>query len=561
MLKTCPTCGADIQANARFCRRCGMPARSGDGTQDTVSPQAATAPLTDEGRTTDGLAADDPRRTVADTTRVNQADLERLLREQSPAPGRAADPEETLLQTERDTHIENSPRADNAVNNALDTGELQQPAAASDDFGMMTRPVFKHEPDEEVTITVPRVARPFDGSQSPAPVELTPTRGATPSSESATAGVSTTLPHAPPSVPPTVARRRRAWPFVLAACVGLLALAVVAGWLVATRWRSPSPTDASSVPPVAPPDAKQLFEQKMSEAAALLAAGDAEAATARLREANGLDPSNTRAHQRLGEIFLENGRRREAIEEFRVVTQNNPNDFAAWRSLASAQLAENLYGDAAESYRHLLALVGDASADSNDLLAYADALRQSGRADEARAVYQRLTSAPAADVAGLARQRLAELTQPTPTPTPKPNETASERAAREREQNPTALPNISATPQPTQPPAPTPAPTQPPARVTELTPAEHYQRGVELWRANRGAAVREFLSAAQSGNPDAYYYLGLNLVEGKDIHNLKRAEVVAALGYFQNAQRGQFASQSRRYTQQLEQEFDRLRKQ
>ena len=45
--------------------------------------------------------------------------------------------------------------------------------------------------------------------------------------------------------------------------------------------------------------------------------------------------------------------------------------------------------------------------------------------------------------------------------------------------------------------------------------ADHYKRGVELWGQNRQAAIAEFRVAAQS-NPDAYYYLGLNLVEGHD---------------------------------------------
>jgi hypothetical protein len=81
MTKHCPSCGAETQQGARFCRRCGAPLRNvagGDGDGD-VSPQAATVPLRDEGRPTDGLAPDDPRRASADTTRVNRDELERLL--------------------------------------------------------------------------------------------------------------------------------------------------------------------------------------------------------------------------------------------------------------------------------------------------------------------------------------------------------------------------------------------------------------------------------------------------------------------------------------------------
>src|SRR5205814_3249503 len=120
-----------------------------------------------------------------------------------------------------------------------------------------------------------------------------------------------------------------------------------------------------------------------------------------------LDPGNSRAHRRLGELLLASGARREAVEEFRAVTRNAPEDFTAWRQLATAQFAEGLYRDAAESYRRLVSLVGEQSAESDDLLSYADALRLSGRADEARAIYQRLAGSSSDDVAGFARQRLA----------------------------------------------------------------------------------------------------------------------------------------------------------
>ena len=94
------------------------------------------------------------------------------------------------------------------------------------------------------------------------------------------------------------------------------------------------------------------------------------------------------------------------------------------------------------------------------------------------------------------------------------------------------------------------------------TPAEHYRRGVELWSSNRGAALEEFRAAASGGSLEAHYYLGLGYVEGKNLHALKRAEVVAALQHFQAAQRGgEHAGEARRYAQELEREFDRLRNQ
>ena len=76
------------------------------------------------------------------------------------------------------------------------------------------------------------------------------------------------------------------------------------------------------------------------------------------------------------------------------------------------------------------------------------------------------------------------------------------------------------------------------------------------------AALGEFRAAAAGGNPDAHYYLGLSYVEGKSLHTLKRAEVVAALQHFQAAQRGgEHAAEARRYAQELEKEFDRRRNQ
>ncbi|HWS54262.1 MAG TPA: hypothetical protein VN228_09055, partial [Pyrinomonadaceae bacterium] len=113
---------------------------------------------------------------------------------------------------------------------------------------------------------------------------------------------------------------------------------------------------------------------------------------------------------------------------------------------------------------------------------------------------------------------------------------------------------------PTPAPQPAPAPPSQPARPAEAPPAERYRRGVELWSSNRAAALDDLRAAAGAGHPDAHYYLGLNYVEGRSLQSLKRAELVAALQHFQNAQRGQFAGQARRHAQQLEREFDRIRK-
>jgi tetratricopeptide (TPR) repeat protein len=365
-----------------------------------------------------------------------------------------------------------------------------------------------------------------------------------------------------------VAKQRRAWPLVVAICAAVLIVAVGGAWLAFKLSRRPTVTDMPTQPPAAPvaADAGQQFEEKLAEAESLLAQGNMEGALERLREANLIDPANTRAHRRLGELLLSSGARREAIEELRAVARNAPEDFTAWRQLAAAQFTEGLYADATESYRRLVALVGgESAADPNDLLSYADALRLSGHADEARTAYQRLASGPASDVSAIARQRLAELAQqaqPTPAPTTRAGEQTAEHTTREGETASITSPVAQPTPlQPT--PAPTqPTPTPPPARPAEASPAEHYSRGSGLWSSNRAAALEEFRAAASGGNMDAHYYLGLSYVEGKNLHALQRAEVVAALQHFQLAQRGrQYVAESRHYEQQLEKEFDRLRKQ
>jgi tetratricopeptide (TPR) repeat protein len=359
------------------------------------------------------------------------------------------------------------------------------------------------------------------------------------------------------------ARPRRRWPYVVAAaCVIVLAFTVAAAFLAFKFLRRPQLAALPTPLPTASPSAADAgeFEQKLSEAEALLAQGDLDAAIARLREANALDPSNTRAHRRLGELLLASGARRDAIEEFRAVTRNAPDDFTAWRQLATAQFAEGLYRDAADSYRHLISLVGDQAAEPSDLLSYADALRLSGRPDDARAIYQRLASSPSEDVASTARQRLAELAQAAQTQ--HPGEQQEQQTPRGDETASLTQPVSQPTPALTPTPAPRPTPTPTPARPSASTPAEHYQRGVELWSSNRGAAFQEFQAAASGGNVDANYYLGLSYVEGRDIHSLNRASLIAALRYFQLAQRpgGQHVSESRRYEQELGKEFDRMRK-
>lgn len=78
----CPGCGTTGAPEARFCRRCGAPLKAGGG-QDTlarVSPVAQTVPLAEEGRATDGLAAEESQRLGEDTSRIRRAEMDDLLR-------------------------------------------------------------------------------------------------------------------------------------------------------------------------------------------------------------------------------------------------------------------------------------------------------------------------------------------------------------------------------------------------------------------------------------------------------------------------------------------------
>ncbi|HKG14564.1 MAG TPA: tetratricopeptide repeat protein, partial [Pyrinomonadaceae bacterium] len=369
MQKTCPSCGADIFPGARFCRRCGAPSREDAGTAE-VSPRAETVPLQQaEGRVTEALAPEDGRPS-ADTTRVSLSEMERILHSQQNGPKPPPVPHSAVTRPDVPADADDEltitvPRTGSPATRdsaALDLERTLDSEAARD--------VRNIDDTRDAPVTVPHDARDDD--------ELTHVAASPSATRANAAGVR-------PNAPPTQKRR---WPFVVGVCVAAVLAASALTFVAFKLLRRPSLTDLPSQGPTAPspaPDAAQRFEEKMAEAEALLAQGNMDAALQSLRDANAIDPSNSRAHRRLGELLLAAGARREAIEELKAAARNAPDDFNAWRQLAMAQFAEGLHRDAAESYRRLFALVGDAAADPNDLLAYADSLRLSGRAEEARA--------------------------------------------------------------------------------------------------------------------------------------------------------------------------------
>jgi tetratricopeptide (TPR) repeat protein len=362
----------------------------------------------------------------------------------------------------------------------------------------------------------------------------------------------------PPDPPPAMPPRQgglRAWHIGLGAFALLLLAGAAVGVFFAARKFLPQ---SNGTPPVTPTpvvvavgkSADSLF----NEADTLMASGDIAGALARLREAVALDPANAEAQRRLGDALIKNGSRAEAIDAYRAAAAANPQDSTLWQALASAQYDEGHFAEAVQSYQQYVALKAGSPGEDVEL-SLADALRGAGQADQAKAAYQKLSASSNPDIAQMAKERLTELAGPQAQLTPVAEAT---RMARNK---PTPAPTaqvIAAVPTgemsrptvaPTQPPAP------PPPAPQATTPAEHYRRGVDWWGSNRAAAVREFLAA--QGNPDAAYYLGLNLAEGRDPSTLGRAQLVSALYYFQVAARGSHAAQARRYADQLGKEYDR----
>jgi tetratricopeptide (TPR) repeat protein len=347
MVKACPGCGAATLPEARFCRLCGAPLKtgaSGHESEAPVSPLAQTIPLTGEGRATDGLGADEARRAASDTARVSRGEMEHLLRRSAaakPAPGELEESngEKPSLQT-----------------TMLAAQEQQTPEPASD-------------------------------SAADAP-------------PAAAAAASV-------SQPSTASAARRRWQ-VLA--IALLCVALVAVLLAFILSRRAGSTDAEgSSAPISISDQKQLVNEKLAEAETFLASGEFNRAITTLRAAVKLDPSSVEAHMRLGDALERTGARPEAIEEYRAAAQNNPQDMAAWRALAAAQFEEKRYPEAAESYHRLITATNEKDLDDETRLAYADALRLAGRTDEARAAYQKISASAPAEVGQAARQHLAEL--------------------------------------------------------------------------------------------------------------------------------------------------------
>lgn len=597
MTKTCPSCEILAPPDARYCRHCGTQLkRVGAASGEHISPSASTVPLSEQNTTDEIVAphASPSSSTNAHTSEVTHEELDDLL--QQPGGARAGE----VREAERPSDGQRAPTRDEG-RAGVAPAHYTEGANYAGDFRADAAPEFSSEdldPEQtQITINVrPLTSRnlPADAAAAsvaattranskpqfnaaPQQVTLSPTGSLLPSATT-TAGGTMPLPPSPTrpaASPSTESRAFRVW---LGMGVALVSIVLICGaafavfWFGSRAWRNAQtpPATASTENTPAASDPKELATAKLTEADALVASGNASEAQARLREAAALDPLNAEPQRRLARLLLASGARREGIEALRVVTRLSPTDAESWRSLASAQYAEGLYEDALESYRGL----GDASpaALARDAvqLAYADALRMSGRTAAARAIYRRLAASPDAEVASASRQQLGE---PTPTATDEETETADAHtaetaretaAARAAETGRTAdassaLPPPTAAATRTAPPATTTTPDAP-AKASTGSPSEQYQRGVGLWATNRAAAVAEFRAASERGNSDASYYLGLSIAEGRDPRALKRADLVAAIVYFGRARRsGKFRAQAVNYEEQLGRELDRRR--
>ena len=464
MVKACPGCGATTVPEARFCRLCGAPLKtgvSGHESEAPVSPLAQTIPLTGEGRVTDGLGSDEARRAASGTSRVGRAEMENLLRRSAAAqtarPVEDGDGEKSVPQT------------------TILAAEQNQP--------------------QEVD------------AAAPAPED------AAPSSPSASAVAQTA----------TNASARRKWQVLAVALICVALVAVLLAFILSRR-ASSTEAESSSSAPISISDQKQLVTEKLAEAEAFLASGEFNRAITVLRAAVKLDPASAEAHMRLGNTLERTGARTEAIDEYRAATESDPQDVAAWRALAGAQLAEKRYMDAVESYRRLIEITGEAQVGDETRLAYADALRLAGRTEEARAAYQKISASAPAEVAQAARQRLTELGPIVNTERPRDGAN-DERAG----QSPAAT-EVAATqpqPQPSARATPSPLSTAPPPAQTEA---------------------------------DSYYFRALNIVNGRDPKQLTDGELTAALNYFLRAQSGTHGAEARRNAERLGREYDRRRK-
>ncbi len=325
---------------------------------------------------------------------------------------------------------------------------------------------------------------------------------------------------------PAAAGSRRIWQVV---AVALLFIALTAGALAIFYSRQPVTDSGSGAAPIALTDQKKLVDEQLAEAANLMGAGDVDGAIAKLRYAVKIDPANSEAHLRLGRALEAKGDRSAAIDEYNAAVQTDPTNTVTMRALANAQFADARYPDAAESYSRIVGQMNQADVDDNLRLEFADALRLSGRVDEARAIYQRVSSSESRDLALRANQELTHL----------PPEITVEQ-------------NNGSSRDPKQPP-PVARPLDPSVAKATSAPGATGQTAV--------APPPPVNSRPPQSSSDQFYRLGMNIVQGRDVKTLQRAELLRALQFFQNVREGSHYDEAKRYEERLGKEYDSRRTQ
>jgi tetratricopeptide (TPR) repeat protein len=353
-----------------------------------------------------------------------------------------------------------------------------------------------------------------------------------PETEAATAAPSSNVAGKAKTAKTNATPVRRIWQATAAI---LLCIALTAGALAYFFSRRLAPSDVGGASPISLSDQQKLVEEQLAEADSLLAAGDTDGAIAKLRYAVKLNPASAEAHRRLGQALEKKGERREAINEYRSAIESDPANSAAWRALAGAQFNEGLYTEAAETYARIINAMDERQVDDNLRLEYADALRLAGRTEEARALYQKISSSESLDLARRANEQLSQLPPPQATNGTGNNANDSRSTAAQNRATETGAEQLNGTQPGSTTVATNAQPNAPPTGTTANTrPAEN--------------------------NEERFYSQALNIVQGRDVKSLQRAELLRALQLFQNVKGGPHADDARKHADRLGKEYDRRRK-
>jgi tetratricopeptide (TPR) repeat protein len=531
MLNKCPSCGTSALPAARFCRMCGIPLPHLSVDEEQSSPLAVTIRLNGEGRTTDNI--DEAQNNLNNTRRVERDELERLLQFSEEIP-KQKEPLNDKEQMNKISSASTSHSTTTAHNVELKNGNGREEESYPGLF-------LEKQKTNEFKIEDYTLAETYSSQHNQPTLNDLRESSSIHSKDANRAN-----------------GNKRGHLLLYASAASLLFL-LVSGSIIGYLYKRSKPSSSAVYINVAPspvinPD--KGIKEREAEIQLALSKGDSNRAIELLGQIIKDSPDNVGAYKELGKLLINSGNRQEAIKTYKQAIQYSAKDAELWQSLALTQFAEGLYEEAVKSYNELFGIPGITINDELTWLGYADALIMAGKVKEAEAIYQRLSSSSSQDIASIAKKHLAMIKEKSTAQIQKivSKETQKRLILTELPQS-VPTPNIGeilSSPSPT----PTPEASSPPK---EFTPIERYNRGVELWSQNRAAAVIEFQAAKNV--PDAHYYLGLVIAEGRDPSSLSRAELVSALLHFQIAQNSRHGTQSRQYADQLGLEYDRRKRQ